>query len=244
MSHTCRSANMRYFMRDNDVYAAAKEMIDAYEEMQDEDRRGTRIRESFREDHRLAQEKKIFHPGMLNEAQTTALERKLNAEAGWNKYTTVLSRTPGRLTLRKEAIFLSHLSLQGVSYKARDRSLRDSNIIFKTAESPHDNAGRITSIFRHTRSTGEGRITETFIVVDKAVELNKTDAARDPYRTFQWFGGRLFYDAFEMVAFAIRPSQVVSHCARTPMQLEGIAPPCVHVLPLNRVSLFHSPSST
>ncbi|KAJ3551842.1 hypothetical protein NM688_g4476 [Phlebia brevispora] len=226
MKHTSRSANMQYLMQDPWVYRHAQELIDAYNDVHFEDRRGTRIRESFRAPLAHGEKENGTEPGVLNEECFGLLCRYLGRSG----------RSIGAGGLTKRVDFLSRLHLRGVSYTVSSRSHRDCNIYFHLEGAQTEAAGQIESIFRHTRTSDSEELTETFIVVKRYAELSAQDAMHDPYRCYEWAGGRLYYnDLSASRPVLIHSEQLVSHISRTPVQIPAISRPCIHALALNRL---------
>ncbi|KAF7789598.1 hypothetical protein EIP86_000544 [Pleurotus ostreatoroseus] len=225
MTRTCRAANMQHLIKDEQVYHDTKELIDAYNEVHFEDRRGTRIRETFTEQRRGVMLEKGVTQGMLEDCHFQLLCQLLGE-----------SPRPSDPDLSVRVVtYLSRLSSLGVSYRCAKDSHKDSNILFSVAEPPRERAGKIEVLFCHTRLSDHGDVTESFLIVRPHLELNDKDSKHDPYRQYKWAGGRICYDRTEPTPAIIRPSQILSHFAKTPMTIEGIAEPCIHVLPLNRV---------
>jgi len=79
---------------------------------------------------------------------------------------------------------------------------------------------------------------DVFGVISRYVSLNDTDAKCDPYPQFGAVAGQLYYDAVEP-PFVVHASNFITLFAMTPMQLDYISKPVIHVLPLYKV-LFSS----
>ncbi len=237
LNTTCRAANVQALLQDNQVREATAELIATYEDVHYEDRRGTRIREAFIQNNRdveiTGRDNNILSPDILDR-----LVRFLNCEAGEETYVNIRDgiRSPGHVQVTDDMSICSHVALRGVSYKSDGMSPRDSNIIFRRSSDLPSEAGRIKMMFRHSRSHGKSHIEEIFLVVERLVELTRNDVKYDPYRRFDWVGGRLCYDRSDPDVMIIRPRHIVSHFARTSMTVPGISTGCIHILPLDRVS--------
>ena len=79
---------------------------------------------------------------------------------------------------------------------------------------------------------------DVFGVISRYVSLNDTDAKCDPYPQFGAVAGQLYYDAIEP-PFVVHASNFIMLFAMTPMQLDYISKPVIHVLLLYKV-LFSS----
>ncbi|KAJ3531570.1 hypothetical protein NM688_g7556 [Phlebia brevispora] len=232
MKHTCRSANMRLLLRDEVVSEAAEEVIAAYEVMQDEDRRGTRIRELFKKTRPPRARRKLVE--IVLDEFVIALLLKWFENAG--------QTCTSNLSLR--AISLSELQIQGVTYTSAQTNPKDSHAIYNATSEGRKAAGQIQRIFQHTRKVDGDSFTETFILVRPYIDLNADDAQHDKYRQFSWAGGKLYYEDLAKDAVLIRPSQIVSHFAKTPITVAGIARRCIHALPLDRMVHMSEGSSS
>ncbi len=230
MNHTCRAANMKYLMRNPEVRYAAEEMIDAYNEVHTEDRRGTRIREAFTE-------------------QTISKKKETDVVLGNEQFRLLcqlLDETPRSISpgiSSRTATIMPRLSIEGVSYRAAKDSQKDSNLLFRLTGSSNERAGRIEVIFRHTRLVEFEKLTEAFLIVKPYEELRSADIQYDPYRKYKWAGGQLYHNKLMSTSHIVRPAQVVSHFAKTEMDMPRIGYPCIHVLPLNRVCIHVSPKN-
>ena len=146
--HTCRAANLKYLLRDDEVYEAAEEMIDALEYIENEDRRGTRLRETFS----LRRVKPSTEPGILGVPEQLLLAETLNRTYGAGTFTLEGSPVAGPVVLLSQKVaFMSVIQLNGVSYKSHRASPKDSYICFTLTNSTTLQAARIDSIFSHTR---------------------------------------------------------------------------------------------
>ncbi|KAJ3542467.1 hypothetical protein NM688_g5967 [Phlebia brevispora] len=234
MKHTCRSANMRLLLRDETVCDAAEEMITAYEAMHDEDRRGTRICELLKEAQPSRARRKVIE-AMLDDS---VLELLLQ----WLENTG----QPHTSNLSPRAVSLSELQIQGVTYTGAQVNPKDSHAIYHPTfdNQKEQAAGQIQNIFRHTRQSNGDSFTETFILVRPYIDLNADDAQYDNYRRFSWAGGKLYYEDLAKDAVLVSPSQIVSHFAKTPITIEGIARRCIHTLPLDRMVHMSEGSSS
>ncbi|KAI0054698.1 hypothetical protein BV25DRAFT_1816687 [Artomyces pyxidatus] len=242
MNHTCRSANLRPLMRDPVINEKMSELLEAYRKLEEEDRRGTRLTEinilnpEHREPVTFGQAKRDLIE--LDRSIYRSLLSLFNMECP-NQFAPYygLPATPGLLVLSRSAKRHEKMQISGVSYQSHDRSPKDSNIIYKASDGS-ENAGRIVSIFTHTRSgAGEDVISEVFLAVQKLEELSDIHSVFDKFRTFALVGGTLYYDKYQDKIQVIRPRQVLCHFARTSMRIDHIEEPCVHVLRLDRVSL-------
>lgn len=239
LTYTCRAANLKWFLRDEQVSSSVREMIEVYEAVKGEDRRGTRLRES--EFFLRGKEPVATQLTPLPDESYRLLAATLNTTSGSAVYTAPIEgagSAEGTIPLSNQATFLSSLQLHGVMFKSFDQSPRDSCVSFRPTGTPMEGAGHIMAIFTHTRCTAAdppASTTETFLLVKPFEELSVDDVRHDHYRQYQWAGGLLYYDTF-LPPVIVRPEQIICHAAKTPLRFGNIERPCVHILPLNRVS--------
>lgn len=253
MSKTCRAANLRPLLQDATIQQAIEEVISVYSSISNEDPRGTRVRDAF------DWIKTVSTAGIPTKSEKRAkldgisyanLLRLLNAEAGYPLYVDPhsLERSNTQHFLETEILSCVRIQIGGVMFKPDYSSLKDCNTVYRLHEDiPQTNlAGRIRQIFLHQRLNMEGRLVEeTFIAIQPLSPLTTADAASDPYRNYELGGGFLCYDNYINRIDIIRPSSVISHFAKTVVEIGKISQPCVHVLPLDHVGhtlldpLFH-----
>ena len=93
--------------------------------------------------------------------------------------------------------------------------------------------GRIQKILTHVQSASKD--SQVFFLVQLYKELSAKDAVFDYYRSFPHVGGRLYYAGSEDAVQLFTLSDIICHIALTPYLLPDRTP-CVHALPLDRVS--------
>lgn len=141
----------------------------------------------------------------------------------------------------------SSIEVQGVTYSTVQTSPGNSCIVYHDPGSPSSSwrAGRIVSIFlrksSHTGTTAPAGL--PLFVVHEYVPLSDQDTIHDFYRKHGSSGGRIFY-ARQGVLTLLSIRDVLCHFACTPLTIDGIEEDCVHVLPLNRVSVTSNDLST
>ena len=150
--------------------------------------------------------------------------------------------------LERDAVSCVNIAISGVLYKPRDRAQGDSNIIFTHPDLQHSVPGSIREIFLHRRIQDGKDVEETFLVVNRLLELSAEEAQLDPFRRFK-AGGSLYYDNYFKNIYVIKTSDVLCHAARTAMHdlvLPGLKggddlaedsfdKKFVHIKPLDRV---------
>ncbi|KAG1905079.1 uncharacterized protein F5891DRAFT_889289, partial [Suillus fuscotomentosus] len=240
MNHTCRVANFRTLIQGEHIRTVVSDMVDAYSNFAGEDRRGTRIRDV------LQWEKPVTAQGQtrpttkevaLEEELYLALLQLINTIEQLRYVGDGDPRSSDQLFLRRKVLPSNRILIRGVSYRPSDFSHCDSNILFRSSLGSKPEAGRIIKIFLHHRfSTNDNQIEETFIALQTLVPLSDTDVPYDPYRQYPLAGGFLCYNEYHTKYRVIRPSGIICHYAKTPMRVPRIRQPCVHVLPLDRVS--------
>ncbi|KZT08857.1 uncharacterized protein LAESUDRAFT_617409, partial [Laetiporus sulphureus 93-53] len=239
MTHTCRAANLRALLRHDKIRGIMDEFMTCYDGIYNEDRRGTRLRESTTLD---AQPQGI--PGKnskvtsLEKNQFMALLQLLNAEIGHDMYVDArdVRRTPGCQQLSNKGTNCPKIMIGGITYRPHNVAPKDSNIIFSSPHTAHTQAGRIINIFLHQHRDVHGKLVEeSFVSIESLQELTELDRLSDPYSNFPGVGGKLYYNAYSSDINVVRPSNIISHFAKTPMEVQGIKRSCIHVLPLDRV---------
>lgn len=236
MTTTCRAANLHALLHTPPIHKALPTFMKKYSDLAGEDRRGARMDAIVRsalvtgdtpQGHQGARPRMII----LKTAMLDALAQRLTA-AGRDVQ-----------QLEQHAIVCMHIAVAGVLYKPRARAAGDSNIMFVHPEVRKAAAGSIRDIFTHQRAQDGDTIQETFLVVDRLLELSPEEVHLDPFRKFR-AGGCLFYSEYAPNAYLIRPAEVLCHTANTSMDglvVDGrgkgsFSKACVHVKPLDRVS--------
>ncbi|KAG2738629.1 hypothetical protein P692DRAFT_201730859 [Suillus brevipes Sb2] len=239
MNHTCRVANVRTLIQEDHIRSAICEMVDAYSNFANEDRRGTRIRDVLQSDKTVTTQGQT-HPAskevILEDKIYSALLQLIDTTEEHRYVAEGVPRSSRQLFLSRKAVPSNRILICGVSYRPSDFSHCDSNIIFRSASDSRPEAGRIVKIFLHHRySPNQSIIEETFLAVQPLIPLSDIDIPRDPYRQYPIAGGFLCYNQYHNDRRIIRPSGVICHFAKTIMRIQSIRQPCVHVLPLDRV---------
>ncbi len=255
MNQICRAANLRPLLRDDEVQKAIFEVINAFNEIFHEDGRGTRISDNLRlvEDavsSRGQKQKKADQVVKLEDDVYAALLVSVNGATGRDLYVdhNAGRKMPEQEYLRSDATRLTRIFKGGVTYKACSDSRKDSHVLLDI----HPEAGQplgpsqwppaslvaadILHIFSHKRFYGGGWIEETFLAINRLMPLSDYDTGRDIYRKYETAGGFLCYDRYCETIEIVRPDTIISHFAKTTMDIQQIEPRCVHVLPLDRVS--------
>lgn len=239
MKHSCRAANLRAILDDPEIRPHVTELVEAYTHLQSEDRRGTRLRESVSLGTPSSASGEGATKSMtLEDAWFKALLEFMNLEAGGERFVDIRERRriPGTRQLLNRGVHVPSVHEHGVSYRAEANSSKDSNIMFWTDQSHSSfSAGRILKIFSYSYREVDGQIIDgTYLFVHPYAELSEADTAHDYYRKYPFVGGQLYYER-RMPGIVITPGRIISHVARTPIVMPGIADPCVHILPLDKV---------
>lgn len=242
MKHSTRSDNFRVLLQDEGIRGQVEELVEAFQETDSQDRRGTRFREASLFDIVTPRQRdsRPLKKLILADECFAALIAYLNATAGQELYIDVreIRRIPGTQQLTNTAFHRRHISCSGVSFSSDAHSPKDSNIIFRSRLDPTSvTAGRIKEIFTYLTPDSRGKLVEApYLYVTPLAELTAKDAACDPYRTYDFAGGKLYYDRY-VPGVVITPGDVLSHFARTPLAMPEISESCVHVLSLDKVCL-------
>lgn len=244
MQHNCRAANFRALVEDGRIRGQVLELIEAFEETAAEDRRGTRLREStfLGADPMEKRTSKPLKKLTLTDDCFRALIKYLNGKAGQELFIDVreMREVPGSQQVINRALKCPRVFCGGVSFLSASDSPRDSNIMFHSPTTSSPRAGRILQIFKYSVRNARGRLTEsTYLYVAPLDPLSSQDAAHDPYRSYAYVGGELYYDRY-LPGIIITPEDVVSHFARTPLTIGAIVVPCVHVGSLDKVRQLYS----
>ncbi|KAI0822496.1 hypothetical protein BC628DRAFT_1281695, partial [Trametes gibbosa] len=238
MKHSCRAANLRAILEEPAIRAQVAELSEAYEQLQGEDRRGTRLRESLSLGASMTSGPTTQKAIVLDQDCFRALITALNSKAGKELFIDIreLRRIPGTRQLLNRAQEVSSIQIGGVRFRSKDAAPKDSNamcIVGIAGASP--TATRIKKIFRYTYRDSDGKSVEgTYLFVLPYAELSAEDAPLDPYRKYPFVGGQLYYND-HLTGVVITPDRVVSHFARTPVTMPGIAAQCIHALSLDKV---------
>ena len=197
MRHSCRAANLWAILDDDSIRPQVQELLEAYNNLRYEDRRGTRLRESTSLGQMFTPEKKGT-PIILDDTCFRALIRHLNSRAGQDIYVDLraLHRDPGLRQLLNDAIRLPSAHTHGVSFRASTHSPKDSNVMYWTDHSQQDiGPGHITDIFSYAyRGDGGRSVVMTFLYLQPLKPLSPEDSVHDLYRTFRYVGGWLYYN--------------------------------------------------
>lgn len=247
MKQSCREANFLVVMEDDRIRSQVKDLAEAFEETLSEDRRGTRLREST-----LLGTQPLHQSGSkplkkltLSDGCMRALIAYLNGKAGEEVVIDVreMRRDPGKQQVTNQALKCPRVFCGGVSFHSSSDSPRDSNIMFRASASEPPCPGRILEIFKYSVWNAQGRLTEaTYLYVAPLATLSHQDTAHDPYRAYEYVGGQLYYDRY-LAGIIIAPEDIISHFARTPMNIPHVQQPCIHVLSLDKVrSWLHAES--
>ncbi|KAI0324440.1 hypothetical protein GY45DRAFT_1262843 [Cubamyces sp. BRFM 1775] len=246
MKTSCRAANLRPLLRDTRIASALPEFLDVLRSISGDDERGMRLESVLRNASApvipdLVRSGSGGRSAMLSEASYAAFLLKLNLEADGPLYVdpTCTTKGEGQRYLPRDVREHGDIIINGMHYRTKDSSSRDSNIQYRSGSNRALCTGQILNIFTHRRKIASGDfIEETLLTVSKLQELTDEDARVDTFRKFPYVGGCLYYDGIVDEAVIIRPLDVQCHVARTPLRIPGITRACVHILPLDRVSIL------
>ena len=147
----------------------------------------------------------------------------------------VIPTSDQQLILPHEAVSLPEISTGGVCYSSVSSKPHDSNLIFRCPRSGSTRVGSISLILQYTyrRSHDNAAITSHFLIINECALVTENTRNLDPFIRFGFAGGFLCSPTFSTV-HAIPLSNIISHCAVTPMSGEFSG--FVHIMPLDRVS--------
>lgn len=238
MRHSCRAANLRAILEDEEIRPHVGELLDAFEDLQSEDRRGTRLRESNLSTGSFSASKKATKSVILEDACVRALAVHLESRNPGAIFIALRDRRRvlGATYLTDRGVHTPSYQIRGVTFRSVQDAPKDSNIMYwADASKTTTCAGQIIRIFSYTHhGVGGDNIAGTYVFVAPYEELSPEDATHDHYRTYPYVGGRLHYQR-QRTGIVISVDQILSHFARTPMNVPGIEEPCIHVLSLDKV---------
>ncbi|KAH9920396.1 uncharacterized protein B0H18DRAFT_957099 [Fomitopsis serialis] len=173
MKTACRSANLRALLRADGIRNVVKDFTDMYDGLFNENKRGTRLRETLLGDEnerRQATVQEAKSAVALDNDAFKAFISLLNTECTMESFVDIreLRLKPGLQQMVNTVVDCTSLFLHGVTYKAAAKSPKDSNIVFShpginSGEGEHC-AGRIKQIFVHRRrSSGGDEMREVFL---------------------------------------------------------------------------------
>ncbi|KAI0039183.1 hypothetical protein FA95DRAFT_1504529, partial [Auriscalpium vulgare] len=246
MKHTSRSANLRPLLDDPHIKKKLSKLVDEYDALRQEDRRGTRIQDTINihSSDGVPRLDRCQDEQCLSDAQYEALAKKLSEDCPGMYVRDGAKTQAGQISLTRTVTTASRIFLAGVTYKIHEVAPKDSNVIFRLSDTT-TTAGRITSLFTHERMEPGGRFRkETFLAVEALSDLQEDQVSQDPYRQFHAdFGlGRLYQNDYQPHCYVVKPSQIVCHFAKTVLNDLSMPGDFVHALPLNRVSTLFQPN--
>jgi len=133
----------------------------------------------------------------------------------------------------QSAYTYNKLVISGTEFQTGDSLPADSYIICEHQGVQH--CGRIKRIFL---PPGEEDTASVLLAIQRYAPLSEEDKMKDPYRIWGFSGGELFYNRFLKDYLIVKPEEVVGHIAKTALGcVFGIDTECVHILPLDQVTL-------
>lgn len=220
--NACRGANLRAVLHDQATLKVVGELVKTFDTVIGGDRRGSRLSDLRNPSQHL----QILGKRKLKELETP-ISSALLAQS-----TDSDGLVPHHPT-SQNAYTYSKLVISGTQFQTYDSLPADSYIICERQGIQH--CGRIKSIFP---PPGQEDITAPLLAIQRYMPLSEDDKAKDPYRLWGFSGGELFYNQFLEDYLIIKPEEVVGHIAKTDLgHIIGIAVECVHVLPLDQVTL-------
>jgi hypothetical protein len=210
----CRVANMEALMEDKRISTDAKELVDAFSTVVNEDHRGTRLAD----EHHFPPTKPPVHTQL--DSQTFLLYSRLisatnDVSEAWRISTS-------------RVLVLEKVTIAGIIYSSFKSLPRDSNIVFQVPGKTSHCIGRVDSIFQPECN---GASNATFLVVSQ-FSVVREHPMQDVYKRFGFAGGYLYSEDYVTLR-VIRTLDVICHFVRTPVDSEGQG--LIHALPLNTV---------
>ena len=180
---------------------------------------------------------------VISQARTT--DHKCLTDSTANRVHAWLSDQTPRVSsnrhLNPYVLPLNDFKDRGVRYCVAQMSSGDSHIIFVRKGGQRWKAGRIVKMFRYYQYERDGfsRFTQVFFLVEEYCRLTEEDAKHDPYRKFPVAGGQLLYNTCRQEPRLLTVDDILCHCAIIPRRLPGANVECIHVLPLDKVSVIN-----
>lgn len=240
----CRTSNLSTLLQNPDIKATVEDLSAAYDAFNQEDQRGTRVRDVLSPDQSatagIPTKAALRRSQKLSEATLFSLAQYLNKENKGNyvPYWLNIPKRAGSTDIYLDAIFCSKVMIGGVSYKPAKTAPGSSNALLRPYPGSQPQPAIIQEIFAHRRIQNGKEVEETFLAVKYLVPLESSHEKRDPYRRFPQLGSSLWKAEVEDRLAVIRPANILCHFAKTKLEMEGIPYPCFNVMPLNRVSPF------
>jgi hypothetical protein len=132
------------------------------------------------------------------------------------------------------------VKLNGGNFTPAWRHVGNSQILLRAtaSEGSLTRAAQIQKILVHSRlGLGRSTISETFFVVRLYRELDATQTSLDPYHIFHALDARLCIDDFELEELVVSSTDIISHFASCPINVEGLKEQCRVVLSLDKVCI-------
>lgn len=175
----------------------------------------------------------------LDDSTYRALATRLNAEPGTIHYRTDSSDITNGSHISPDVQFLQKITLKGTMFSTSRSSLNNSLVNFCCAPGGTFRAGRIASIFLHTRSgPGGTTVREHFISVIAFQQLSAEEAKTDPYLKYPLLDVRLYHDNLVQETTVVKADDIISHIATCPVQVDS-KKYCI-AISLDRVSWWAS----
>ncbi|EAU81124.2 hypothetical protein CC1G_09766 [Coprinopsis cinerea okayama7 len=211
--------------------AALHKLVRIFHDRYSKDYRGTRINDVLIHNSRY----EVLKSAVESEGQKSAFLRKSEHEAltRW-----ISAHQPYVSVIPKKATYHTSITRLGQRFTPSTSSKTDSRVIFSVGHSGEWRAGRIHSIFSHSRDFMGTRVSQTFAAIEELEELEDDLRHLDHYREFQVAGGRLLKRTLRGELTVVDISQVQCHFAACPQEIVAgplVTIQCTTVLPLDKV---------
>lgn len=250
MRSACRAANILPLLDSTAVRSQLGELVEAYSQFSNEDRRGTRLHDNL--SLKPAEQEKGKTTSSSREVKLDhfifqALLARVNNENGQRTNDSGVlyvqrpeTKLQGQRYLSDMSVPCTEVQIKGIKYQPFSSSPGNSNVMFQMPGSHHTSPGQLSRIFLHKRLHSDGtKVEETFLVILPLAPLTPQDVKRDNYRRYKNAGGALYYDRYEPFVHVLRPVDIVSHFAKSKVRLLGMKEneSWIHVLALDRVCI-------
>ena len=258
MHSSVREANLQALLSDDsELRTHIGDLVGVYENTRTEDVRGTRLAHMVdavcltqqEPGPNLIYDGTSLHVSSLPDSVLAPFVRFLTCKQQATEGSTSLDGLPGPTAIPREAKFLDKFLLRGVEYSTECCRMRNSHVLLQCFQSDasgapnHPVPGQITHIFFHSNvPTGipyspphDHNLLhpDFYLCVQPYLPLQpKLSNIDQMYRKFSFAGG--FVCRRELApAIIIKPCDIISHVAVTPLDVKGHQ--VLHILPMDRV---------
>lgn len=226
----CMNQKLRTFFTPDRMPPGLETLISAWDRLQNDDIRGTRLGDSFTFDESFREvEEKIT---WSNEDLKRLSRSWFTSLSHWIKTNDACTKLD---KLSPFAYMRTEMARLGEKYQTMETSQANSHIYYRDFTSTI-HAGAIAGIFSHTRFQQDGsKKTQTFIAVNQYKPLPRDKAHGDHYCKFPTVAGKVYQNAFYEGITVISSNDLLYHFAAVSVEIPSVVPyTCVLALPLDK----------